>query len=236
MLAGVSLDHYTRIERGNIGGASEAVLNAIADALQLGDIERSHLLQLAHNAPTTGRANTDAPRAAIRPSVQRVIDSMSMPAVVNNSRQDLVTANAMGRALYSPHLTVERPNFARFIFLDSRAETYYVDIEQARRMTAATLRLSAGRNPLDEELTALIGELATVSPSFRTHWASNDVHEHRTGRKQFIHPEVGMLDLTFDAFEMPGEPGLKIVTYSGDEGSETEERLALLGSWVATGR
>ncbi|GAB3451495.1 helix-turn-helix transcriptional regulator [Streptomonospora sediminis] len=236
MLADVSIDYYTRLERGNIGGASESVLDAIAAALQLNDAERGHLFELARMVHHGGRAGAPTRSApAVRPSVQRVLDSMDTPAVVHNARQDLVAANQLGRALYSPHFDTEhRPNIARFIFLDPRAQDYYVDWPLARRTVAAMMRLEAGRNPLDADLTALIGELSSLSAAFREDWARHDVHEHRTGVKSFRHPDVGLVEVSFDVFEMPGESGLVIVTYSTEPASPSADAFALLGTLTAT--
>jgi MmyB-like transcription regulator ligand binding domain len=166
--------------------------------------------------------------------VQRVLDNMNVPAVIVNAQQDLIATNLMGRALFSPHFEVEKPNLARFIFLDPRARDFYVDWALARSMTAAMLRLEAGRDPLNGDLTALIGELSTLSPQFRQDWAERDVHEHRTGRKVYRHPEVGEVDVTFDVFELPGEPGLSLITYSVEEGSRSADAFAVLATWAAT--
>ena len=95
------------------------------------------------------------------------------------------------------------------------------------------LRFEAGRDPLNKDLTVLIGELSTRSPQFRTNWAEQDVHEHRTGRKVYRHPDVGELELSYDVFEMPGEPGLSITTFSAQEGSPSADKLALLASLAA---
>ncbi|MBV2364471.1 helix-turn-helix transcriptional regulator [Streptomonospora nanhaiensis] len=236
MLAGVSIDYYTRLERGNIGGASGSVLDAIARALRLDDAERDHLFDLARTAQASGARSvpTRSP-SGVRPSVQRVLDSMDTPAVVHNARQDLVAANALGRELYSPHFdTPHRPNVARFIFLDPRARDYYADWPRARRTTSAMLRLEAGRNPLDQDLTALIGELSSLSAEFRTDWARHNVHEHRTGVKSFRHPDVGVVEVAFDVFEMPGENGLTIVTYSAEPGTPSADAFALLAALAAT--
>ncbi|ONH22026.1 helix-turn-helix transcriptional regulator [Pseudofrankia asymbiotica] len=230
-LAGLSIDYYTQLERGKIRGASDSVLNAIARALQLNDVERAHLFDLARTPIARGRRQA---RPAVRSSVQRVLDNLAVPAVVFNPQQDLIAANLMGRALFAPHFEAERPNLARFIFLDPRARNYYVNWLLARGMTAAMLRLESGRNPLNNDLTALIGELSTLSPQFRTDWAEQDVHEHRTGQKVYRHPEVGELEVTFDVFELPGEPGLSICTYSVEEGSPSADKFALLASWAAT--
>jgi transcriptional regulator with XRE-family HTH domain len=235
MLAGVSLDYYTRLERGNIRGASESVLAAIARALQLNDAEREYLFDLARTAPAAAARDRKPVARSVRTSVQRVLDNMTVPAIVHNSNQDLVAANLMGRALYAPHFDTDgTPNIARFIFLDSRARDYYVDWPKARRTAAAIMRLEAGRDPLNKELTALIGELSTRSPQFREDWAGHDVHEHRTGVKPFRHPEVGRITVAFDVFAMPGETGLQIVTYSPPPNTDSAEKFALLASWAAT--
>ena len=236
MLAGVSLDYYTRLERGNLRGASESVLHALARALQLTDAEREYLFDLARTAPAAGSTGTRRPVASsVRTSVQRVLDHLTVPAIVHNANQDIIAANLMGRALYAPMFDVDGvPNIARFIFLDLRAREYYGDWKLARRTEAAAMRLEAGRDPLNHELTALIGELSTRSPQFRQDWARRDVHQHRTGVKSFRHPEVGPIEVAFDVFEMPGEAGLLIVTYSAPPASETEEKFALLASWAAS--
>jgi len=235
LLAGVSIEYYTRLERGNIGGASQSVLDAIAGALLLDDVERDHLFDLARRAGAP-RARRPEVRTETRvsESVQRVLDSMTVPAVVVDPRQNIVAANLLGRAMHAPHFEAERPNFARFIFLDPRARQFYVDWALARSINAAMLRRAAGRDPLDVELTELIGELSTRSPSFREDWARQDVHEHRTGAKVFRHPEVGELSVTYDVFEVPGSPGLSVTSYSAPAASVTAERLAMLASWAAS--
>ncbi|MBT2474664.1 helix-turn-helix domain-containing protein [Microbacterium sp. ISL-103] len=234
LLAGVSLDYYTRLERGNIRGASEGVLGAVATALQLDDIERAHLFDLARNAPAVTARPRKVKSDQVRSSVQRVLNNLSVPAIVHNVQQDLIGANLLGRALYTMHFESDRPSMARFIFLDPRAEEFYVDWPLARRLTAAMLRLQAGRDPLNADLTSLIGELSNRSLRFRKDWGRQDVHAHRFGQKQFLHPQVGVLDLTFDAFEVQGESGLTIVTYTAEENSETADKLKLLGSWART--
>jgi transcriptional regulator with XRE-family HTH domain len=234
-LAGVSLDYYTRLERGNISGASESVLNAIARALRLDDVEREYLFGLARSAPAKPAARwRKTTGKTVRASVRRVLDTMTVPAVVYNAQQDFVAANLMGRALFAPHFEADKPNMARFVFLDPRAPDFYADWALARSMTAAMLRLEVGRDPLNTDLTALIGELSMRSPQFRQDWADRDVHEHRTGRKVYRHPVVGEMEVTFDVFDMPGERGLSICTYTVDEGSDSADTFALLASWAVT--
>lgn len=234
MLAGVSVGYYKRLERGDIARASDSVLNAIARALQLNDVERGHLFALARSASApVRRSRPQQPVTRVRASVQRVLNALGTPAVVVNAAQDLIAANPLGRALYAPHFdTDQRPNLARFIFLDPRAEDFYVDWQLARRMTAAMLRREVGRNPLDTALTALIGELSARSVIFAKDWARQNVHVHQTGSKTYRHPDVGLIDLDFDVFEMPGENGLMIVTYSTQPGTPSAEAMALLAALV----
>lgn len=235
ILAGVSSDYYTRIERGNLKGASDEVLGAIARALQLTDVEREHLFDLAKRSRISTSTPPRPDTSEVRASVQRVMDHMSVPAIATNAHCDIIAANAMGRAIYAPlFATADTPNTARFIFLDSRAPQYYADWAEARYVVAAILRLEAGRNPLNTELTALIGELSTRSPQFREDWARHDVHEHRTGVKTFHHPEVGALSVTYDVFSLPGEPGLQITTYSPSGSAESEAAFVQLADFATS--
>ncbi|MGN8024772.1 helix-turn-helix transcriptional regulator [Microbacterium sp. 22242] len=236
-LAGVSVGYYTRLERGEIGGASESVLGAIARALRLTDVEREHLFDLARRSAIAPARSTTHEPTEVRASVRRLVDSIGMPAIVQTPRLDLVAANRLGRMLFAPVFEDARgANFARFNYLDPRSREFYVDWPLARRTGAAILRREAGRDPLDEGLTELIGELSTLSPLFREDWARRDVHEHRTGVKQFVHPEVGRLDLAFEVLGTPGDSMHRLITYSAEPGTEADEKLAILGSLAAEHR
>jgi len=233
-LAGVSVGYYTRLERGEIGGASESVLDAIARALRLTDIEREHLFDLARRSAVIPTPSERHEHTEVRSTLRRLVDSIGMPAIVQTPRLDLVAANGLGRLLFAPVFEDARgANFARFNYLDPRARDFYVDWPLARRTGAAILRREAGRDPLDEGLTELIGELSTLSPLFREDWARRDVHEHRTGTKGFIHPEVGRLDLAFEVLETPGDSAHRLITYSAEPGTEAADTLAILGSLAA---
>ncbi|UQN30900.1 helix-turn-helix domain-containing protein [Brachybacterium kimchii] len=235
-LAGVSVGYYKRLERGELGGASESVLDAVARALRLTNIEREHLLDLARQASTSPSRSEVHGTAEVRASLRRLVESMGVPAIVQTPRLDLVAANDLARALFSPVFEAQEPNFARFNYLDPRARDFYVDWPLARRTGAAILRREAGRDPRDKGLTEFIGELTTLSPLFREDWARLDVHEHRTGTKRFVHPDVGRLDLAFEVLETPGDSTHRLVTYSAEPGTEADEKLAILGSLAAERR
>jgi transcriptional regulator with XRE-family HTH domain len=234
MLAGVSVDYYTRLERGNLSGVSEGVLEALARALQLDDAERAHLFDLARAAGPSVRNRRRVGRAKVRPSVQWMIDAMTgAPAFVQNGRLDVLAANQLGRALYSDMCADPAPNHARFVFLNTCAQDFYANWDRAASDTVAILRSEAGRDPYDRDLSDLVGELSTRSDEFRTRWAAHNVRIHRTGVKDFHHPIVGDLSLTYEMMELTADSGLAILTYSAEPGSRSEEGLSLLGSWAA---
>lgn len=237
LLAGVSVDYYTRLERGNLAGASESVLDAIARSLRLDDAERAHLFDLARtaNATPASRRRWSGP-ARVRPGVQRVLDAMTeAPAWVRNGRADILATNRLGAALYAPVLEdpVQPANTARFTFLSARAKEFYRDWDSTAHDMVAVLRSAAGRDPYDKALTDLIGELSTRSAEFRTRWAAHDVLFHRTGRKNLHHPVVGDMDLTYEAFELPAEPGLTMLVYTAEPDTASAEALGFLASWAA---
>ncbi len=238
-LAGVSTDYYTRLEKGNLRGASDSVLDAIARALHLDDAERAHLLDLARAARAgAAREPRRRPRPQqVRPSLQHLLDAMTAAAAfIRNGRLDILAINPLGRAFYAPlHGASPGPvNLARYCFLDPGAADFYPDWADAADTTVALLRTEAGRDPYDRGLTDLVGELATRSDAFRSRWAAHDVRLHHTGSKRFRHPVVGDLTVGFNATELPADPGLTLTVYTAEPGSDSAEKLALLASWAAT--
>jgi transcriptional regulator with XRE-family HTH domain len=235
-LAGVSVEYYRRLERGNVNGVSDSVLEALAGALQLDDAERAHLHDLARAANPVAPQRHRSTRQRVRPAVQRIVDAMTTPAIVRNSRVDYLSANALGRALYAPVFeSREQPaNSARFTFLDPAAHDFYADWERTAKDLVAHLRSEAGRNPYDRDLSDLVGELSTRSPEFRAWWAAHNVRYHQTGIKRLHHPVVGDLELSYEVMELPADSGLNISTYTAEPGSAAQQALDLLGSWTAT--
>ncbi|HZX07453.1 helix-turn-helix transcriptional regulator [Kribbella sp.] len=234
LLAGVSVDYYVRLERGNLAGASESVLEALVRALQLDDAERDHLFALARESDATPVRRRTATKG-VRPALQQVLEAITdAPAWIRNAQFDILAANQLSRALYASLFTDPNPNTARFTFLDPAAREFYVDWERAADDIAAVLRLQAGQNPHDKALSDLIGELSTRSETFRTRWADHNVRFHRSGRKKLHHPVVGDLDIDFEAMEFPSDPGLTMVVYTAPTGTPTADALKLLASWTAT--
>lgn len=236
LLAGVSVDYYVRLERGNLSGVSESVLEALVHALGLDETERAHLFDLARTANASIGSRRRPATSRVRPGLLRLLDSISTPAWVRNGRMDIIAANPMGRALYSQ--VFESPltpaNTARFCFLDPRAVDFWPDWQKLASETVASLRTEAGKNPYDRPLTDLIGELSTRSEEFRIRWAAHDVHQHRSGLKRIQHPVVGYMELSYEAMQLVTDEGLTLLVYNAEPGSPDEERLNLLASWAAT--
>src|SRR6478609_8000649 len=236
LLSGMSVDYYTRLERGDLSGVSHGVLDALARALHLDDAETAHPHNLARAANASPVARK--PRKStttLRPSIQRLLDAITeAPAIIRNNYYDYVAANSLGRALYSPVFAEPAPNSARFAFFNPAAHDFYPDWDKVVQEFVAAMRGDAGRNPFDRRLTDLVGELATRSETFRTLWAAHDVRYHRTGVKRIHHPIVGDLELTYEAFELPADPGLQLSTFTAEPGSPSEDALKLLATWAAT--
>jgi transcriptional regulator with XRE-family HTH domain len=237
MLSGLSVDYYVQLERGNLKGVSETVLNAVANALQLDDAERAHLFDLARAANASGSKPRRPSTQQVRPGLQRVLDAITnAPAWIRNGRADVLATNRLGRALYAPVLEdpVRPPNTARFTFLNPRGPQFYRDWEATTKDMVAVLRAEAGRNPYDRGLTDLVGELSTRSETFRALWATHDVMFHRTGHKRLHHPVVGDLNLTYEAFDLPADPGLRMLVCTAEPTTPTADALNMLASWAAT--
>lgn len=242
-LADVSIEYYSKLERGALAGASVTVLEAIARALQLDDAERAYLFDLARAAD--GTSATVRPRRQgakgkqWRPhrSLQWTLDAVTDgPAFVRNGRMDLLAANQLARALYSPvyESRHQPPNIARFQFLDPASYEFYPGWDSFADTSVAILRTVAGRNPGDKDLHDLVGELSTRSDEFRTRWGAHNVRHHRTGLETFHHPVVGDITIAYEGMDMAVEPGLTLTIYAAEPGSPSQEALRLLASWAAS--
>jgi transcriptional regulator with XRE-family HTH domain len=234
-LAGMSVEYYSKLERGSLAGASASVLDAIARALQLDDAERAHLFHLAHAADGTSAGMLPRRRLSRRwtprPSLQWMLDRFTAPAIVRNGRMDLLASNHLGRAMHASVYEFAAgtvPNFAQFTFLHlDAAHDFYPDWDGA----ADT---EAGRDPHDKDLHDLVGELSTRSDEFRRRWSGHNVRYHGAGTKVFRHVDVGDLELAYESVDMISEPGLTLTLYAAEPASATAQALSLLASWTST--
>src|SRR6476660_7682794 len=240
-LAGVSVDYYTRLERGNLHGVSDSVLDAIAGALELDRAEHDHLYDLARAANTSGRKRAagtggSAP-SKVRPELQYLLDAITeAPAFIGNNRLDIVAANTLGYALYSDmYRTPSRPaNHSRFIFLDPRAHNFYTDWDRAANTNVAILRREAGRNPHDKGIAELIGELSMRSDEFRTLWAAHNVRRNSPAPKFFRLPVVGLIELNYQVLGLEEDPGHTLTVYPATPGSTSAEALLFFTASATT--
>lgn len=237
MLAGMSVEYYVKLERGNPRGVSEGVLGSLARALRLSEEEHRHLMDLAR-AANNGAGAVASPTRHVRPALQQLLDAMDAPAWVSNGRKDFLAANTLGRALYAPLFTTnaQAPNLARFVFLDPRSRDFFPQWTTIGQDMVGALRAEAGRNPFDRPLTDLLGELSTRSEEFRSWWGRHDVYTHSAGSKKFHHPEVGDLELNYEPMDLTADTGLRMMVYSAEPGSPSVDGLALLASLHADRR
>jgi transcriptional regulator with XRE-family HTH domain len=237
-LAEVSVEYYSKLERGAIGGVSPSVLDALARALQLDDAERAHLFHLAHAADGTAAGmrprRRPSRRWTPRPALQWVLDGITPPAIIRNGRMDLLATNHLGRAMHSSLYDSEpgdTPNFARYTFLDEDSHRFYPNWDTAADICVAILRTEAGRDPHDKAFHDLVGELSTRSEEFRRRWSAHDVRLHGAGTKHFHHTVVGNLELAYESVDMISDPGLSMTIYVAEPASPTAQALDLLASW-----
>ncbi|MEU6786136.1 helix-turn-helix transcriptional regulator [Nonomuraea angiospora] len=234
-LAGVSVDYYTRLERGQVAGASDSVLDAVARALRLDRPEREHLTDLARAIRPGTKRRTRTAVAPVRASLLRIVSALDSegPAFIANARMDILAANRIATVLFSGwHAPAGRtPNHARFLFLSPQARECFPDWEQTAQGVVNILRAHAGRDPFDRGLSDLIGELSVRSDVFRQMWARHDVGSHYAGVKRQHHPAVGVLTLDVDVIPLPGDAGHTLLTFTAAPDTPDRDALRLLAAW-----
>jgi hypothetical protein len=238
MLAGISVEYYTQLERGNVRGVSEDVLDGVARALRLDDVERGHLLDLVRAAKQRATRGRPTPER-VRPAVQRLLDTITESAAfVRNGRLDILAANRLALALYSEAFAnPDRPvNLARFVFLDPQSRRFYQDWDGIADAGVANLRAQAGSDPYDQDLTGLVGELSMRSDEFRVRWGAHNVGQYRTGTQAFQHPLVGDLTLSYEGLALTADIGLTLVVYTAEADSPSHDALMRLANWTSSDR
>ncbi|MFF0525624.1 helix-turn-helix domain-containing protein [Actinomadura nitritigenes] len=233
VLAGVNADYYTRLEQGRERNPSPQVLDALGRALHLDADARAHLFRLAGTAPEL--RPSARPAEQVSPALRQLMDGYpGAPAFVMNRTLDVLAANALADALYAPFDPAD--NLARMTFLDPAGRTFYTDWDRAAQAAVANLRQAAGFDPDDPRLRELVGALTEHSADFTRLWNSHTVRGKTRDAKNFLHPDVGALTLTYQAFDVRDAPGQQLVIYHAEPGSPSAQSLELLGTVHATRR
>ncbi|MET7775482.1 MULTISPECIES: helix-turn-helix transcriptional regulator [Streptomyces] len=230
-LAGISIDYYTRLERGKETRPSPQVVDALARALQLEDDEHEHLRSLAQLAARTVPEAPAPPSRTVRPGVKLLLESLRPgPAYVVSRTNDLLAANPGGLRLLAgiEEWPVRQRNITRYVFLHPAARELFDDWDNQIRGGVARLRALAGTDPDAPDLAQLAGELLLKSPDFARLWERYDVKGHAHGRKTFHHPEVGDLTLGYQNMLLEGTPGHRLLTYYAEPGTPEHDALVLL--------
>ena len=234
LLAGVSPDYYIRLEQGRTAGVSDQVLDAVAGALALSDVEREHLRNLARPSGALPASSRSVPAVAPDEPLARLLDGMGeAPALLLDQRLNIVACNAPAEAVFEVSSMARPRNAARHLFLHPEARSSYGNWDALAAETVAQLRLLTGRWPDDAALTSLVGELAIRSGPFRRLWGTGDVLEKRAGAAHVVHRLVGVLEFEYHVLTVPARPDRSLFVYLPVPGSPTAEALALLSSWVA---
>ncbi|MEV6592522.1 helix-turn-helix transcriptional regulator [Streptomyces acidicola] len=232
VLAGLSADYYTRLEQGRERHPSEQVLGALARALDLNTDARMHLFRLAGRIASV-RYDHDGGNRKVSDDLIRLMDAwLTTPAYVIDRTMNIRAENDLAKALHSGFAEVD--NLARMAFLDPAGRDFYVDWKRAAHSATGHLRLAQGHDPHDPQLLKLLDELTRRSDTFRQLWNRHDVRGKTREPKQFHHPDVGILTLTYETLDIRSDPGLQLIVHHAPEGSPSAEALAILGSLAAS--
>ncbi|MEV0263860.1 helix-turn-helix transcriptional regulator [Streptomyces sp. NPDC050617] len=231
VLAGVNADYYTRLEQGRERNPSPQVVDALSRALRLDADARAHAYRLAGAVPNDRLAVHAAER--VSPALRQLMDGYSnTPAFVMSRTLDLLAANALADALYAPFEPAD--NLARMIFLDPAGRSFYTDWDRAAHAAVANLREATGFDPDNPRLRELVRTLTEHSADFTRLWDTHTVRGKTQDAKRLLHPDVGPLALTYQAFDVREAPGQQLVIYHAEPGSPSAQSLDLLGSLQAT--
>ncbi|MEW9534039.1 helix-turn-helix transcriptional regulator [Microbispora sp. NPDC049125] len=234
-LAGISVEYYQRLEQGRATRPSDEVLDAIARALDLAEVERAHLNSLAHPSRRIAPRSAGQASATPPPQLRRMLSLMDrIPALIINDHFDVLAANPLAIRLLVD-VTAPRsgvPNLARYLFLDPGAHDFYVEWDEVAIATVGQLRLTVGQYPHDPDVAALISELTARSEDFRRLWIVGNVEQRSSGAKSLRHPALGVLRLQYQHVVPVDEPRQRLVTLIPEEQSATEAAVQLLRRWA----
>lgn len=212
--ANISATWYTWLEQGRGGSPSADVLDRIARALTLTEVEREHLFLVGLGRPPEVRYRG---RDAITPRLQRLLDVLTCsPAIVRTATWDVVAWNSAATAVLTDYgaLPPDRRNILRLIFCDPRVRAAQFDWQSVARFVVGAFRIDAARAGADAEVAPLVEELCRSSPEFASMWRDSNVQTHGDGTKHLRHPRLGPIALEYSAFAVDGRPDLSLIVYN----------------------
>jgi len=226
--AHVSATWYTWLEQGRGGAPSADVLDRIARAMMLTDLEREHLFLLGLGRPPEARYQEPN---GITPRLQRLLDTLDhSTAFIRTATWDVIAWNAAAAAVMTDYSALPdgQRNVLRMMFRDSRVRAAQPNWEAVARYVVASFRADVARAGAARNVQSLVDELCATSAEFAAMWRDNDVRVHGDGRKVLHHPEVGPLAMEFSAFAADGRPDLTLVVYNPATDADADKVRALL--------
>ena len=231
--AHISSTWYTWLEQGRGGAPSADVLDRIARALMLTDVEREHLFLLGLGRPPEVRYRKEE---GVTPRLQRVLDALEpTPALIRTAIWDVAAWNRAATVMLTDYgsLPPGQRNILRFIFLDPSARAAQYDWESVARYVVGAFRVDAARAGAAAEVEPLVDELCRLSPEFKALWRDNDVQAHGEGVKHIRHPILGPIAFEYSAFAVDGRPDLTLVVYNPTTPADAEKIRSLSGAAAA---
>ncbi len=228
--AHISSTWYTWLEQGRGGAPSANVLDRIARALMLTDVEREHLFLLGLGRPAEVRYRKDE---GVTPRLQRVLNALEpTPALIRTAIWDVVAWNRAATVMLTDYgsLPPQQRNILRFIFLDPRVRAAQYDWENVARFVVGAFRVDAARAGAAAEVEPLVDELCRLSPEFQRMWRDNDVRSHGEAVKHIRHAVLGPLAFEYSAFAVDGRPDLCMVVYNPATPADAQKIRSLVGT------
>jgi transcriptional regulator with XRE-family HTH domain len=212
-LAGISATWYTWIEQAREINVSSEALDRLATALKLSKTERSYLFDMADRRdPQAHQSEVDtAPETLVG-----ILSQIQVPAYIMGRTWDILAWNQAATNLFSGLLDIQwpegqHPNLLRFVFANPAARQFVVNWEMRSRRLVAEFRADCRSRLEEPEVKQLVDELSTSSAEFDRFWKQHDVLERQGGKREFQHPDLGLIQFQQVTLRLVEQEQLKLV-------------------------